>query len=891
MSLVLSKMTAFLLKSGYNIVVFDVISRLLLLYLNHSFSLDIDKVTSKINKTKLFTKEFYLYDSKKIMTSINNKDQASNNNKPINNTIKYKTDMGMQHLPEQEHLRLTPELSLVKNDETELSSIELNSSGLTTNSACSLKEVVDCCKEIHASEGTTLNFFFKDKKASFGCPTDFTCKLGSNLPTDSIHCDENDESEAGDYSMVKENLTASEDTSKVIDNMNNEENSKQELTDVDSCEGCDNNDDDALDDPLQFKKRFQEMLRKTESRQWVANSEKRHDEGKMRSFRRAKTRKSAYILHMHEQLEKGGVSSDDTRTKTLEHTLRRVNDIFENSRQKQRSISRSGRVHSKGRRAFISSSGKKERPFRHWLGVANCVTSDSRFIISTKDEQQKLNMSTEPTQNLNQTLDIAKNDDISNIDKMDLSESVKTDTEGSTRNRSSVKKCRFKDEASPVKAHEEEAMPCSSKEISIQTQTFDDDTVTEDKTNTKPRDQTYSLLVNNIPGKADNIATSESLTDINSDLTNLQISKEKFSCQEISSEKTQITDNCNSQKLNYKSQTLPASTRFGEMLKNSPYAQNNFASIFSTNFEKYNSPDSMDSYKKLMTRFGEVAPYISQRSGRLIRQKEKEIIGDKKTQNCREVECNCLNTDATLPPTYRDTLISTKSQLDQTKKVGSSDFSLVSPSVFCMNETFDRDPTPYHPKIPTYRSTQRRQSHSRVRPMSKRRSKSRVFDDIPRLHVLDNEDRGIKLWRPDTSTHDDTNEVISSGNRKLFGRLKPTSMDIPGCSSNKPEISSKSKVLRPSIAKRVIHKINIVDTEHRASKYVSVKATSDFNGNLPGQLSFGAGQVIKMRQLETDNMDGLCYGYYRTGRLRKKKRGLFPISKVLSVEDDAGFTI
>lgn len=60
-------------------------------------------------------------------------------------------------------------------------------------------------------------------------------------------------------------------------------------------------------------------------------------------------------------------------------------------------------------------------------------------------------------------------------------------------------------------------------------------------------------------------------------------------------------------------------------------------------------------------------------------------------------------------------------------------------------------------------------------------------------------------------------------------------------------------------------------------KYVDVQAVVDFKGSLPGQLSFHKGQII--RQLVSSSKgsaEDMSYGYYRTGALKRKKKGLFP---------------
>ncbi|GFS01658.1 hypothetical protein ElyMa_002843800 [Elysia marginata] len=67
------------------------------------------------------------------------------------------------------------------------------------------------------------------------------------------------------------------------------------------------------------------------------------------------------------------------------------------------------------------------------------------------------------------------------------------------------------------------------------------------------------------------------------------------------------------------------------------------------------------------------------------------------------------------------------------------------------------------------------------------------------------------------------------------------------------------------------------NTAVHTRKYVDVQAVIDFKGTLPGQLSFRKGQIIRqmVSSSECSNVD-MSYGYYRTGALKRKKKGLFP---------------
>ncbi|BFY99834.1 hypothetical protein BsWGS_02874 [Bradybaena similaris] len=94
-----------------------------------------------------------------------------------------------------------------------------------------------------------------------------------------------------------------------------------------------------------------------------------------------------------------------------------------------------------------------------------------------------------------------------------------------------------------------------------------------------------------------------------------------------------------------------------------------------------------------------------------------------------------------------------------------------------------------------------------------------------------------------------------------------------------------------AVASKVMQKVNRasprVPRNEPARKYTEVKATQDYNGALPGQLSFRKGQIIKQRSFVARPSDGMCYGYYVKGLLRKKKKGLFPMNCVTADEPDA----
>ncbi|KAK6989471.1 hypothetical protein BgiMline_012692 [Biomphalaria glabrata] len=77
-------------------------------------------------------------------------------------------------------------------------------------------------------------------------------------------------------------------------------------------------------------------------------------------------------------------------------------------------------------------------------------------------------------------------------------------------------------------------------------------------------------------------------------------------------------------------------------------------------------------------------------------------------------------------------------------------------------------------------------------------------------------------------------------------------------------------------ARQLLQKINWTSKHDQKQGYKLVQAVMDFRGTLPGQLSFRKGQIIRQRcETETQASD-LCYGSYSVGRLKKKRKGLFP---------------
>ncbi|KAH9492243.1 hypothetical protein Btru_026058 [Bulinus truncatus] len=78
------------------------------------------------------------------------------------------------------------------------------------------------------------------------------------------------------------------------------------------------------------------------------------------------------------------------------------------------------------------------------------------------------------------------------------------------------------------------------------------------------------------------------------------------------------------------------------------------------------------------------------------------------------------------------------------------------------------------------------------------------------------------------------------------------------------------------VARQLLQKISWTSRNEQKPEYKMVQAIVDFRGTLPGQLSFRKGQIIRQR-CETENQaSDLCYGSYSVGRLKKKRKGLFP---------------
>ncbi|XP_059160711.1 uncharacterized protein LOC131944197 [Physella acuta] len=84
---------------------------------------------------------------------------------------------------------------------------------------------------------------------------------------------------------------------------------------------------------------------------------------------------------------------------------------------------------------------------------------------------------------------------------------------------------------------------------------------------------------------------------------------------------------------------------------------------------------------------------------------------------------------------------------------------------------------------------------------------------------------------------------------------------------------------RSSKLSKLLQKMNRSKKLQHSGRYKRVQAIVDFMGTLPGQLSFEKGQIIQQRL--ADSMSGMSYGYYRIGRLKKKRKGLFPSSCVI----------
>ncbi|GFO18911.1 hypothetical protein PoB_004541600 [Plakobranchus ocellatus] len=112
--------------------------------------------------------------------------------------------------------------------------------------------------------------------------------------------------------------------------------------------------------------------------------------------------------------------------------------------------------------------------------------------------------------------------------------------------------------------------------------------------------------------------------------------------------------------------------------------------------------------------------------------------------------------------------------------------------------------------------------------------------------------------------------------------------DISGnhCDASlKDHIKSTSKTRgtgAESCERTDIYSLSNVNNQLR--KYIDVKAIENFRGALPGQLSFCKGQMIKQFvSASPASADGMSYGYYRVGAFRRKKKGLFPSSCVISI--------
>ncbi|CAL1538200.1 unnamed protein product [Lymnaea stagnalis] len=83
----------------------------------------------------------------------------------------------------------------------------------------------------------------------------------------------------------------------------------------------------------------------------------------------------------------------------------------------------------------------------------------------------------------------------------------------------------------------------------------------------------------------------------------------------------------------------------------------------------------------------------------------------------------------------------------------------------------------------------------------------------------------------------------------------------------------------PKSPKVTVDPANIGSSKHhKNSKYKYVQAIADFQGVLPGQLSFNKGQIIRQRCVH--DVCGMRYGSYRVGRLKMKRKGLYPASCV-----------